>query len=60
MASAYRWLEVFPMSKSQKITVDQLAAATATAVHRAVKDQESRPQGATDLTPITGFLPPND
>jgi len=48
------------MSKSQKITVDQLAAATATAVDRAVKDQENRPQGAAELTPITGFLPPND
>jgi hypothetical protein len=42
------------MSKSKQITVDQLVAATATAVDRAVKDPESRPQG---ITPSTGFLP---
>jgi len=48
------------MSKSKKITVDQLVAAMPAAIDRAVKDQASRPQGAADLTPVTGFLPPND
>ena len=45
------------MSKSKKITVDQLVAAMPTAINRAVKDQENRPQGTAELTPIVGFLP---
>ena len=45
------------MSKPKKITVDQLVAAMPTAIGRAVKDQENRPQG---ITPIVGFLSPND
>ena len=48
------------MSKSKQITVDQLVAAAATAVHRAVKNQENRPQGMTAETPFIGFLQPND
>jgi hypothetical protein len=50
------------MSKSniaEQITADQLTAAAATAVRRAVKDQANRPQGAADsLTPFIGFMPP--
>jgi len=48
------------MSKSKKITVDQLVAAMPTAINRAVKDQENRPQGVADSTPVIGFFPPND
>jgi hypothetical protein len=48
------------MSKSKKITVDQLVAVMPTAVDRAVKDREIRPQAASEISPITGFLPPND
>lgn len=48
------------MSKSKQITVDQLAAAAATAVHRAVKNQQNGPQGIAVETPFIGFLPPND
>ena len=48
------------MSKSKKITVDQLVAAMPTAIGRAVKDQENRPQGAAAETPFIGFMPPND
>jgi hypothetical protein len=48
------------VSKSKKITVDQLVAAMPTAIDRAVKDQEKRPQAANDLTPVVGFFPPND
>jgi hypothetical protein len=44
------------MSKSKKITVDQLVAAMPTAINRAVKDQENRPQ-VTASDPIVGFLP---
>ena len=49
------------MSKSKKITVDQLVAAMPTAIARAVKDQENRPQGSSaEITPVMGFFPPND
>jgi hypothetical protein len=49
------------MSKSKRITVDQLIAAMPTAINRAVKDQVNRPQGAaSELTPFIGFMPPND
>lgn len=44
------------MSKSKKITVDQLVAAMPAAISRAVKNQENRPQIAAS-DPIVGFLP---
>jgi hypothetical protein len=48
------------VSKSKQITVDQLVAAMPTAIARAVKDQEIRPQSTADLTPVVGFIQPND
>jgi hypothetical protein len=46
------------MSKSKKITVDQLVAVMPTAINRAAKNQENRPQGAVEsMDPVMGFFP---
>jgi hypothetical protein len=37
---------------AEQITIDQLLQATSTAVRRAVKEHENRPQGPNDTTPI--------
>jgi hypothetical protein len=56
IGSAYPLTGGVSMSKSKKITVDQLVAAMPAAISRAVKNQENRPQIAAS-DPIVGFLP---
>jgi hypothetical protein len=47
-----------PVSRAaEQITADQLLSATSNAVRRAVKEQESRPQGPLNSVPIlVGYI----